>query len=833
MGFALLFVATTVVTSAISIQPAQAQMQFHSRSAQNTPAVTIPTHFATAETDNCGFGWALDWIACPLSGGLLQFITDMIRNVVSDLLYMDTNQLFSPEFKTAWTVFQRIGFAVIIISGLIMVISHSLGMELFDAYTIKKLLPRLVIAIFGMAVAWPMLKFVITFFNDIGLWTHSLIVKPFENIGNDTNMFDLQNPASAAASAFDTAESYVMEWGIVITALLAGAIQAAFLGPAGILSLVATIALAVLIGVATLIIRQIIIMVTVLFAPLAIACYVLPGTKKIANFWQNTLTTTLMMFPIVMAFIGAGEAMSRVAASAAENSIAMKLLSILVYFAPYFMLPMAFKMAGGLMSNVFGLVNDRTKGAFDRLRNFRDETKKRRKAEIANEQLPANRFAKGWAQRSTLAAQGGFETWLPGKTGSRARERYEGAKEHMLEHAQQEAIKRDGGFISGDTSLMDVLSDEGITREQAIERYAALHKKFMASKGVDLTDEQATHHAEKQVGKAEAAFNASVGSRTMANAAAQAWLTDNTSGGDGEDWRTGTVTTDKDKVDAMAAKLINSGRMDSAAVARLLKSNKTRADRNALGFADLMTHLDGAAAIARGDSSASGSYLEEKKFYDKIREGITPGEIAYGHPSVIKKIVPIMEEAVVSELQEVVVAEQQHGVESDQAKTALRKVKTTMASMQGILSQAGQSSRERGEIIATLLQSDLQHDSKGNPNGLTNIPETLLRELGDLRYETKEEDVILPDGTPALNLKGEPMKITKRVPRQSFSYKLVSDHMEATDSWYASQVKTMYNEAVRSSDAFRQQQMFQQSQTQGGNNQGPSGMMPPMGPSGT
>ncbi len=727
MGFALLFVATTVVTSAISIQPAQAQMQFHSSSAQNTPAVTIPTHFATAETDNCGFGWALDWIACPLSGGLLQFITDMVRNVIADLLYMDTNQLFSPEFKTAWTVFQRIGFAVIIISGLIMVISHSLGMELFDAYTIKKLLPRLMIAIFGMAVAWPMLKFVITFFNDIGLWTHSLIVKPFENIGNDTNIFDIQNPANIPNSIVQNSIGSAMEWGIVVTAMLAGAIQAAFLGVAGVLSLVATIALAVLIGVATLIIRQIIIMVTVLFAPLAIACYVLPGTKKIANFWQNTLTTTLMMFPIVMALIGAGEAMSRVAASAAENSVAMKLMSIIVYFAPYFMIPLAFKMAGGLMSNIFGMVNDRSRGVFDRLRNFRDETKKKRRSEYASG-FKGNGLAAQWASRTELAHQGGFSVTRKG------RERYEAAHKKHVQDVNKKLVEADAMFALGDTNATRAAM-HATSRDDFINHY----KQLGGSQ----------HDAEQAAARIEQ-LGGSWGSAQTRLAAFRGHLADNTS------YQKADGTTDFVAMGQDAAQMVEAGLLSVQDAAGMM-NNQMRPDYSALGFGDKM----GLVSTALRSAGYTIDAATDEHYQDLAYEANRNSGALLGHTRNVQA----------------------------SAKTASRRTDApfltsqdvtaqefaTLANMQDMMTSAPPQAREE---FSRVLLEDVD---------LEDLPPQVRQMFTGLEHDVQEKPRLDHNGVPIKDIHGNPIidQTVIATGRTRFTKQALMEHLRSNPQFTA------------------------------------------------
>src|SRR5665647_296295 len=272
-------------------------------------------------------------------------------STIQSLLFTPTEQIFTPQLKTAWNTFRVVGVVLILITGLVMVISQAIGLELFDAYTVKKILPRLLIAAIGISLSWPIMQFVITLFNDLGLWAHDIILYPFK---------DLSNLASGS----------LYTGGALITGGIGVGMVA--LGVAGILSLLGTIVLALLIGLLVLSLRQIIILMAVLMAPLAIAAYILPGTQKLWEFWKNTFLTALYMFPIIMAFLAGGKALAAAAASVPNTQ--MQLLSVLVYFAPYFLLPFAFKLAGGLMATVFSIANDKNRGAFDRLKKGRQAT---------------------------------------------------------------------------------------------------------------------------------------------------------------------------------------------------------------------------------------------------------------------------------------------------------------------------------------------------------------------------------------------------------------------------------------------------------------------------
>jgi hypothetical protein len=151
---------------------------------------------------------------------------------------------------------------------------------------------------------------------------------------------------------------------------VAGVAIVTSLGVMGILSLLWTVALALFLGLIVLSVRQVVIILCIVLAPFAIASYVLPGTQKIWGFWKNTFLTTLMMYPIIMMFLAAGRGAANIIGSNNTSGL-MNIMAVLLYFAPYFMLPFAFKMAGGLMSTIFSIANDKERGLFDRAKKFR------------------------------------------------------------------------------------------------------------------------------------------------------------------------------------------------------------------------------------------------------------------------------------------------------------------------------------------------------------------------------------------------------------------------------------------------------------------------------
>ena len=337
--------------------------------------------------DNCPLpsDAQMRWLGCAafLAG---KDAADALRKQLSQFLYTDVAKIFDNDAsKAAATTFRNIGFALIVIAGLAMVIAQASGSDLVDAYTIRKLMPRLAVAMVGIALAWPLMRFAVTLTNDLGVLIYNI-------------MMQVANNAGAGGDSVGVGSGIATVLGLIV----GGGYLIVTLGVAGIVSLIWMIVLAILIGVFVLAVRQLVIFMAVLLAPLAIAAYVLPGTQKLWEFWKNTFITSLVMYPIIMGFIGAGAAMSYLlglvqdGSAPADSLGATSILAVIVYFAPYFLLPFAFKLAGGLMSTVFSLANDRSRGLFDRGRKKREGIREDRKTRADQNSLwdPNSKFQK-------------------------------------------------------------------------------------------------------------------------------------------------------------------------------------------------------------------------------------------------------------------------------------------------------------------------------------------------------------------------------------------------------------------------------------------------------
>jgi hypothetical protein len=73
-----------------------------------------------------------------------------------------------------------------VIAGLVVVIAQALGTELLDAYTLRKVLPRILIAAVGITLSWQLMEFFVTLTNDLGYGVRHLTSAPFGHLGGDS-----------------------------------------------------------------------------------------------------------------------------------------------------------------------------------------------------------------------------------------------------------------------------------------------------------------------------------------------------------------------------------------------------------------------------------------------------------------------------------------------------------------------------------------------------------------------------------------------------------------------------------------------------------------------
>ncbi len=141
-----------------------------------------------AEDDDCPVpkNQEFRWLYCPVFTSL-GLLTNTIDSFINE--YLSTgNMIYGSKnengYKQAWQTFRNFGIALVIIAGLVMLVSEAFGLEFIDAYTVRKVLPRLLIAVVGISLSWELCKFLVTFFDTLGRAAGSIIYTSF-GVGED------------------------------------------------------------------------------------------------------------------------------------------------------------------------------------------------------------------------------------------------------------------------------------------------------------------------------------------------------------------------------------------------------------------------------------------------------------------------------------------------------------------------------------------------------------------------------------------------------------------------------------------------------------------------
>lgn len=438
-------------------------------------------------TDCESWGNPIAFFVCPVIDGLFAAVRGL-DGIITSLMIVDTDQIFtssstnaaknnpdvitSTAYHQAWSSFRTIALGLVVIAALVIVIASAFGLEILDAYTIKKALPRVFIAVIGIALSWQITEFFINLSNDAGTAVRALIYTPFASLDDYKMYFSTQ-----FITVFAFAAALWVYGFVILTFLLTALIG---------------ISIALLI----LIVREMIIIFCVIIAPVAIVCFILPNTQKFWSLWQKTFVTLLIVFPIISGFIALGRVFSMIAYADGTTGTVNNIIAFIAYFLPYFLIPLAFKMAGGVMATISGVGNDRSRGVFDRLSKGRQraasknmkKTQEGRRIE-ARGSKDGNLWQRGLYKATTrtnsasIAASTGYDGRFGfgerGKAAIESRRRI--AKSEMQKTPEAIAMSQDDDALTAQTYETEAAAKEALNTRWAGNQ-ARINRAIAAAK---------------------------------------------------------------------------------------------------------------------------------------------------------------------------------------------------------------------------------------------------------------------------------------------------------------------------------------------------------------
>ena len=281
------------------------------------------------------------WIMCPTIFGL-SGIGEKFYAVAEPFLQTNENIVEELGSQTsglyqAWLVFRNIANVIFVIIFMFIIFSQLTGWGI-DNYGIKKMLPKLILVAIIVNLSYIICAIAVDASNIVGQGVRGL----FENVAQKVP--DEGGLGNSATEAIGEAVKKVVAFITTGGVGLAGVAIAAEISETGLFLIVPvvlfllTLLASAFFAIIMLGLRQALIVILIVIAPIAFALSVLPNTEAIYKKWFSFAKGMLMVYPVIGAVIGAGYLTARILMSTDQGFI-MTIVSGLLMSVPYFMIP--------------------------------------------------------------------------------------------------------------------------------------------------------------------------------------------------------------------------------------------------------------------------------------------------------------------------------------------------------------------------------------------------------------------------------------------------------------------------------------------------------------
>lgn len=342
----------------------------------NLPGVKSTTP-APSTTPTCQSGGVLDWVYCAIFNSLSGISQTVLKDFlipqlrISNLCFHSAQKCGGNPTYQIWSSFRVYGDIVLIIALLVAVFSEIIGGGLMDAYTIRKMLPRILVAAILINLSIYIVAAAVDIANIIGGSIGVVITAPLQTHGAFT----------------------VQANGVVgLSAIGGGILGLSIAGFAGLFSLhggamlidivVVPLLLIILSIVLTITIRKMAIIFLIIVSPLAFALYCLPNTEKYFKKWWSVLEEMLMIYPIIIIMFALSSVMSVLVQKTSTGLVAGafdSILSLIFTVLPLALIPFSFKLAGDTIGRLHGAIE----GGRSKISGMHENRRKRAKEKFA------------------------------------------------------------------------------------------------------------------------------------------------------------------------------------------------------------------------------------------------------------------------------------------------------------------------------------------------------------------------------------------------------------------------------------------------------------------
>ncbi len=333
---------------------------------------------AAATSPDCeSQGGALGWVLCPIIDGLAKTIDGLYSTMIQPLLVTRPIDILGSSSDPThtyqiWSNFRIYGNIFLVIALLVIVFGQSIGGGMIEAYTAKKVLPRLLVAAVMVNLSIYLVAFAVDLTNILGNGLATIISAPF---AQTPGFFKLSISGTTGGIGL-TAIVGTAFWAAISAGPLWTFIWTFFLMP---------VLLTVLAILVTVVIRRGLIILLIIASPVAFALYCLPNTEKYFKKWWDLLIKTLLVYPIIAVIFAIANILAVTINSTSQSGgitgVVGQFVSVAALVVPLFLIPFAFKLAGGVIGQLHGALGGISKrGAEAYKGNANDPNSRRNRA---------------------------------------------------------------------------------------------------------------------------------------------------------------------------------------------------------------------------------------------------------------------------------------------------------------------------------------------------------------------------------------------------------------------------------------------------------------------
>jgi len=344
----------------------------------------------------CEGSGALDFVYCAIYNALSGITNLLLKDFIQPQLKVEPICITPSSAKSCsnnqyiysiWANFRTYGDIILIIALLVAIISEAIGGGLISAYSVRKILPRILIAAILVNISIYIVAALVDIFNIIGGSIGALITAPIKNSGffvihPDGTVVLLGAGAAGLFTVFHLAHMHAL------TQSQGGSLLVDMF--------VIPTVLIILSVFATVLIRKTLLFTLIIVSPVAFGLYCLPSTEKIFKKWWSLLKEMLFVYPIIMIMFAVSAVMSAVASNesvgtGSVNAAIDSILALIFTVLPLALIPLSFKLAGDTLSKVHGSLE----GQRAKLSKSREQKRKQKSEQFAQrvQTNKSNRYA--------------------------------------------------------------------------------------------------------------------------------------------------------------------------------------------------------------------------------------------------------------------------------------------------------------------------------------------------------------------------------------------------------------------------------------------------------